>query len=161
MCDILKPSQEMKAYVVSTLAKFELIEHKYISIHIRSGDNYLNCVDKQFTISYLNNITNNIIMLLNQHPNTFFLLIADNNFIKMYLSSKQLHRLYIIFNEIGHLGENTQLERNKIKNTMIDFYLFAHSSSIYVFSSYDHGSGFSFWCAKTYGIPYSCKIIKH
>jgi hypothetical protein len=161
MCDILKPSPEIKAHVVSALGKFGLTEHNYICIHIRSGDNYLNCTDKQFNLTYLNHIINNIIALLDQHPNTFFLLIADNNFIKMYLSSKQLHRLYIIFNEIGHLGENAQLDRNKVKNTMLDFYLFAHSSHIYAFSSYDHGSGFSFWCAKTYGIPYSCKIIKH
>jgi hypothetical protein len=161
MRDILKPSQEMKEYVVSTLNKFELTENNYISIHIRSGDNYLNGVDKQFNATYLNHITNNIIALLNKYPNACFILIADNNFIKLHLSSKKIHRLYIIFNEIGHLGENTQLERDNIKNTMLDFYLFAHSSNIYAFSSYDHGSGFSFWCAKTYGIPYSCKIIKH
>jgi hypothetical protein len=161
MCNILKPSQEIKDYVVSTLKQFDLTEHNYISIHIRSGDNYLNCVDKQFNLAYLNHITNNITLLLNKYPDKYFLLIADNNFIKLYLASKQLHRLYIICNEIGHLGENTQLERNKVKNTMLDFYLFAYSSMIYAFSSYDHGSGFSFWCAKTYGIPYSCKIIKH
>ena len=100
-------------------------------------------------------------MLLNKHQNTYFLLIADNNFIKHYLSNKKIHRLYIILHDIGHLGENTQLERNTLKNTMLDFYLFAQSSMIYAFSSYDHGSGFSCWCAKTYGIPYSCKIIKH
>jgi hypothetical protein len=161
MRDILKPSQEIKECVFSTLKKFELTENNYICIHIRSGDNYLNCVDKQFNLTYLNHITNNIIMLLNKHPNMYFLLIADNNFIKLYLSSKQIHRLYIIFNEIGHLGENDLLGRDKVKNTMLDFYLFAHSSNIYAFSSYDHGSGFSFWCAKTYDIPYSCKIIKH
>jgi hypothetical protein len=160
MRDILKPSQEMKEYVVSTLVSFELTENNYISIHIRSGDNYLHCVDKQFNLTYLNHITNSIFMLLNKHPNKYFLLIADNKFIKLYLSSKKIHRLYIIFNEIGHLGENTQLDRNQVKNTMLDFYLFAHSSIIYAFSAYDHGSGFSWWCAKTYGIPYSCKIIK-
>jgi hypothetical protein len=161
MRDILKPSQEMKEYVAFTLKKFELTDNNYISVHIRSGDNYLNCANKQFNATYLNHITNNIISLLNKHPNKFFLLIADNNFIKLYLSNKKIHRLYIIFNEIGHLGENTQLDRTKVKNTMLDFYLFAHSSNIYAFSSYDHGSGFSFWCAQTYGIPYSCKIIKH
>ena len=161
MRDILKPSQEMKEYVAFTLKKFELTDNNYISVHIRSGDNYLHCANNQFNVTYLNHITNNIISLLNKHPNKCFLLIADNNFIKLYLSNKKIHRLYIIFNEIGHLGENTQLERNKVKNTMLDFYLFAHSSNIYSFSSYDHGSGFSFWCAQTYGIPYSCKIIKH
>ena len=160
MCDILKPSQEMEEYVVSTLVKFELTKHNYIIIHIRSGDNFLNCIDKQFELTYLNHIKNDIIKLLNNHPNKCFLLIADNKFIKLYLSSKQIPRLYIMFNEIGHLGENTQLERNQVKNTMLDFYLFAYSSMIYAFSSYDHGTGFSFWCAKTYGIPYSCKIIK-
>ena len=161
MRNILKPSQEMKEYIVYTLENLELTEKNYIIIHIRSGDNYLNCVDTQFNLTYLTDITNSIILLLDQHPNAYFLLIADNKFIKLYLYSQKLYRLYIIFNEIGHFGENTQLDRNQIKNTMLDFYLFAHSSMIYAFSSYDHGSGFSFWCAKTYGIPYSCKIIKH
>jgi hypothetical protein len=160
MRDILKPSQEMKEYVVSTLEIFELTENNYISIHIRSGDNYLNCGDKQFNLTYLTNITNSIITLVDKHPKAYFLLIADNKSIKRYLSNKKIHRLYTIFNEIGHFGENSQLDRNQVKNTMLDFYLFAHSSIIYAFSAYDHGSGFSWWCAKTYGIPYSCKIIK-
>ena len=160
MRHILKPNLEMKEYVVSTLENFELTENNYISIHIRSGDSYLNGVDKQFNLTYLNHITNSVIMLLNKHPNTYFFLIADNTFIKLHLSSKKIHRLNIMFNEIGHLGENTQLDRNQVKNTMLDFYLFAYSSRIYAFSSYDHGSGFSWWCAKTYGIPYSCEIIK-
>jgi len=160
MRNILKPSQEMNKYIMYTLANLELTEKNYIIIHIRSGDNYLHCTDTQFNSTYLTDITNNIIVLLDKHPNAYFLLIADNKFIKLYFFSKKLHRLYIMFNEIGHLGENTQLDRNQIKNTMLDFYLFAYSSIIYAFSSYDHGSGFSWWCAKTYNVPYSCKIIK-
>jgi hypothetical protein len=37
----------------------------------------------------------------------------------------------------------------------------ANSRSIYSISVYIHGSGFSFWCAKTYNIPYSCKYIEY
>jgi len=58
------------------------------------------------------------------------------------------------------MGEGTVLERQKVKNTMLDFYLLANSDAIHSFTAYPHGSGFSFWCAKTYGIPYSCKYIK-
>ena len=51
------------------------------------------------------------------------------------------------------------LEEEKVKNTIIDFYLLSLSNSINSYSSYEHGSGFSYWCAKTYDIPYSCKYI--
>ena len=42
---------------------------------------------------------------------------------------------------------------------MIDFYLLSLSREIFAFSAYKHGSGFSYWCAKTYDIPYVCKYI--
>jgi hypothetical protein len=35
-----------------------------------------------------------------------------------------------------------------------------YSKYIYSFSVYDHGSGFSKWCATTYNIPYICYSLQ-
>jgi hypothetical protein len=48
---------------------------------------------------------------------------------------------------------------NSLKNTLIDFYLMSQSKQIISFSVYQHGSGFSKWCAVTYEIPYVCYSI--
>jgi hypothetical protein len=55
--------------------------------------------------------------------------------------------LFLIYN-ITHIGEGIKLENEKIRNTMLDFYLMSKSSAIYSLTSYPHGSGFSYWCAK-------------
>ena len=66
-----------------------------------------------------------------------------------------------LFKEIIHLCESdTHVENNeKIKNTLIEFYLMSFSKEIKSYSCYEHGSGFSYWCAKTFNIPYSCKYM--
>jgi len=64
-----------------------------------------------------------------------------------------------LFTEITHFGEGVVLEEERVKNTMIDFYLLSLSAAIFSYSSYKHGSGFSYWCAQTYNIPYVCKYI--
>ena len=63
-------------------------------------------------------------------------------------------------NPITHFGEGVVLEEEKVKNTMIDFYLLSHSKSIFSYSVNKHGSGFSYWCAKTFNIPYVCKYVQ-
>ena len=50
-------------------------------------------------------------------------------------------------------------DNTRFKNTLLDFYLLANSNAIKSFTAYPHGSGFSYWSAKTYDIPYSCKYI--
>jgi SsrA-binding protein len=68
--------------------------------------------------------------------------------------------LKMFFNEITHFGEGVELDNNKVKNTLVDFYVMATSKKIYSFSVYDHGTGFSRWCAETYNIPYVGHILK-
>ena len=60
---------------------------------------------------------------------------------------------------ITHFGEGVVLEEEKVKNTLLDFYLLSLASAILSYSHYEHGSGFSYWCAKTFDIPYTCKYI--
>ena len=47
----------------------------------------------------------------------------------------------------------------KLENTMLDFYLISKSKNVMSYSVYEHGSGFSKWCAFTYDIPYYCKYV--
>lgn len=97
--------------------------------------------------------------------NTKFLLITDNNLIKgcilKFMPQLIMPQLRTIFKDISHLGEGTVLERESVKNTMLDFYLLSYSNSIHSYTCYHHGSGFSQWCAETYNIPYKCKIIEN
>jgi len=156
---LLEPNSEMNIYVFENLGLIGLTKGKYSVIHIRSGDNYLNESSKIFENSYYKKIVVEVFMVLKRHPEANFLLIADNNEIK-YLLLEHFPNLKVVYKDITHMGEGTVLERQKVKNTMLDFYLLANSDAIHSFTAYPHGSGFSFWCAKTYGIPYSCKYIK-
>ncbi len=86
------------------------------------------------------------------------MLIADNNEIK-YLLSEGFPQIKTLYKYITHLGEGIELEREKVKNTLLDFYLISNSASVYFFTVYAHGTWFSWWCAKIYGIPYTCKYV--
>ena len=158
MKELLEPNEEMKEYVEETICKLGFVKNKYAVIHIRCGDMYFSEESKIFASGYFKIIYNEVHNIVNRNPSIDFLLLADNNEIK-YLICKLFTKIKTIYNNITHLGENIFLDIKKVKNTMLDFYLFANSCSIHSISSYIHGSGFSFWCAKTYSIPYKCKYI--
>jgi len=154
---MLEPTDEMKLYVEETTTSLDISIKKYIVIHIRSGDVYLKNETKIFDSNYFKFITNEIFHIINKH-NFDVLLIADNNEIK-YLICEIFPNIKTLYKDITHLGEGIDLEIEKVKNTLLDFYLMANSSLIYSFTVYPHGTGFSYWCSKVYDIPYTCKYI--
>lgn len=160
MQKILEPNDDMKFYIYKTLESNQLITKNYIVIHIRSGDSYLNHEKNELPIDPVKKIINGVFsIIMSEDKNTKYIIISDNNYIKKIM--KHFFPTFtILMNEITHFGEGTILEMNKIKNTMLDFYIMALSKKIYSFSSYVHGSGFSQWCAETYNVPYSCKLVK-
>jgi len=164
MKKILEPIDEMKFFVHKTLNELELQYKKYSVIHIRSGDSYLKNENNEVNTSYLykliKTIKNDIQKNTDTNPNIEkkYLLVADNNIIKFFLKS-QFPYLKFIVKDITHFGEGVLLEEEKVKNTLLDFYLLSFSVEIMGYSCYQHGSGFSYWCAKTYNIPYFCKYI--
>jgi len=158
MMQLLEPNEEMKEYVEETMCKLVVVKNKYAVIHVRSGDIYLSEESKIFGSGYFKKIYNEVHNIIHENPSIDFLLLADNNEIK-YLICRIFTKIKTIYNNITHLGENNLLDIKKVKNTMLDFYLLANSCSIHSISSYIHGTGFSFWCAKTYNIPYKCKYI--
>ena len=157
---LLEPSREICEKVDNHLSNLSLIPNQFIVLHIRSGDSYLKNENKIFDSHYFEIIKNEIYKIIstNQYGNSI-LLIADNNEIKILLNDFFPNIKFLVYN-ITHLGEKVQLEYEKVKNTMIDFFLMSKSSSIYSLTSYPHGSGFSYWCAKIFGIPYKCKYIR-
>jgi len=157
---IFEPSREIIQCVDETLLYLDLVKNNFLVLHIRSGDSYLKGENKIFNSLYFEIIKNEIIEIIFNNKDKSVLLIADNNEIKYLLRDKFPHfKLY--FKDITHLGEGVELEREKVKNTLLDFYLMSYATAIYSFTSYPHGTGFSYWCSKLYNIPYKCFYIKN
>jgi len=155
MRSILEPIPNITAQVNSVLTNLRLEKHSFNVIHIRSGDKYL-IENSIIDPSFIKKIAN-VLYFLNH--NETYLLLTDSYKLKFILL-KLFPRLKMFFNEITHFGEGVQLNDDKVKNTLIDFYVMASSKKIYSFSVYDHGTGFSRWCAETYNIPYVGHILK-
>ena len=155
---LFEPSREMSEYVDDTLLSLDLVKKDFIVIQIRSGDSYLKGENKIFNSVYFEVIKNEIIEVIFNNKEKNVLLIADNNEIKCLLNEHFNHFKTLLL-DITHLGEGVKLDKDEIKNTLLDFYLMAQASYIYSFTSYPHGSGFSYWCSKLYNIPYKCKYI--
>jgi hypothetical protein len=155
MRSILEPTSELILQVDEVLLNLNLKRHSFIVIHIRSGDKYLienSVIDPTFIKKLVN-----VLYFLNNTET--YLLLTDSYKLK-YVLMKIFPRLKMFFNEITHFGEGVELNEEKVKNTLIDFYVMANSKKIYSFSVYDHGTGFSRWCAETYNIPYISHTLK-
>jgi hypothetical protein len=157
MRNFLEPTNEMKIIINQTLNGLDIYSKQYIVIHIRAGDSYLTGNKNTFTNGYIYNLINNIKNDINGENN--YLLIADSIYVKKIIQ-KYFPKFKTLMKPITHFGEGVILEEEKVKNTMIDFYLLSFAKSIFSYSSYKHGSGFSYWCAKTFNIPYVCKYIQ-
>jgi hypothetical protein len=160
---ILEPIYEIKCLVQQSLQNVGLKFKDYCVFHIRSGDNYLNKDNKIFYQDYLDKVKREIANYIYMNnaavsAKVNYLLIADNNEIKI-LMKQEFPEIKIILREITHFGEGIILEEEKVKNTLVDFYLLSFANQIISFSEYKHGSGFSYWCAKTFDVPYISKYI--
>lgn len=155
MRSILEPIPELTSQVSKVLTNMNLERHSFNVIHIRSGDKYLienSLIDPNFIKKLAN-----VLYFLNNTET--YLLLTDSYKLK-YVLMKLFPRLKMFFNEITHFGEGVELNEEKVKNTLVDFYVMANSKKIYSFSVYDHGTGFSRWCAETYNIPYIGHTLK-
>ena len=137
----------------------EFEKGSYNLIHVRSGDKYLKNESKLFDTIYISKLMTEIQSILNNNKQTKYLLIADNNEIK-YLLCAKFAQFKTIYTDITHLGEGVTLEKEQVKNTLLDFYLISNAISIHSFTGYIHGTGFSYWCSLIYDIPYTCKYIR-
>jgi hypothetical protein len=174
----VEPCEEVKIEVQTIMNKLELVEERYVVLHIRCGDTYLLNKSKYFSKRFLSKVIEEVKSwlvflentrgtLINMNMNTTeeeetlkmsVFCIADNNYIKQILIN-EFPFIKILMFDIKHTGEGQHLEEENVKNTVIEFSIMSKSKSIFAISAYDHGSGFSKWCAETYSIPYMCKYI--
>jgi len=145
------------------------LNRKYIVIHIRCGDRFLigggvgeitgaGEGDGRFNEGYMIRLLDAIHKLGLDSRMTDILLLADNNAVKDRII-RRFPFMRAMKKEIGHLGEGQPQAIERMKNTMLDFYLLSEAVGVYAFTAYAHGTGFSRWCAATYGIPYRCWYI--
>jgi hypothetical protein len=156
MKKIFKPTDNLSLLVDIKLTNLQLVKYKFEIIHIRYGDQYL--IDSDETINETKFMT--IISELKKlNSSKIYLLISDNNIIKKKIL-KYYPFLKTDFCEITHTGEGVDINMNKLRNTMLDFYLISYSTKVMAFSIYNHGTGFSKWISETYNIPYSCQLLR-
>jgi hypothetical protein len=156
MQHLLKPTKYLSLLVDEQLTKLDLYEKEYTVIHVRYGDDYLIKNETDINLNHLNTIKQKIDYLGSTNK---ILLISDNIVIKTCITNLYPN-IKTHFNEITHTGEGIQLDTNKLKNTMIDFYLFSRAKNVFAFSVYKHGTGFSKWAAETYSVPYTCHFLQ-
>jgi hypothetical protein len=151
----LEPSDSFKLFILNLIKSARLTIKQYIVIHIRSGDNSL-IYNQDVNEEYFAKIIIEIYKIYS--PRYEYLLLSDS----IKLKEKILHifpKIRATFKEIAHFGEGVELSDEAIKNTMMDFYLMTYSGKIFSYSCYDHGTGFSRWCAETFNIPYKCSFV--
>jgi hypothetical protein len=160
MRGILEPTEYMANLIEKTMNNLSLTNNNFTVIHIRSGDKYLKDMSTDFSPNYITRLNKEIFYTINQNkqPITSCLVLTDNMELK-HIIAKTFPAIKILLNPIAHLGQGVVQHDEAIKNTLLEFYLMSRAASIVSFSSYEHGSGFSQWCAKTYNIPYVCKLI--
>lgn len=146
----IMPIEEVKKEVETTLENMSLTKKNFSVIHIRTGDNYL-LENKSLDPKLLHKIikiTHPYLYYRNKH----FLILSDNSKIKLIFSKYPNCKFNL--KEATHLGENAANNGEKIKNTLVDFYIMGYANLIISLSPYTWGSGFSQWCSVINKIPY-------
>ena len=157
MKKLLMPNDQMDDILNNTLRCVKLTKQMYSVIHIRLGDDYLINNETDVTPEKIAQLSAEISNIIATNKDEL-LLLCDNNTIKRLMCNKFTQLKDVGF-KINHFGENVVQTQDTVKNNLTDFYLMANSNAIHAFSCYNHGTGFSRWCATTYDIPYSCKFI--
>ena len=159
--ELIEPTEEMVNYVDMTILNIGLTKKKYLVFHVRCGDEYLIHSVKNsanFETNYLKTIVEDIGKIVEENSSKGILLIADSCVFKTRVQVL-FPNIKIVNKEITHMGEGEILDILSVKNTMLDFYLLSNAESIYAYTGHHHGTGFSYWCAKTYDIPYKSKFV--
>lgn len=153
--DKIMPNEEVKMEMEVRLINLGLTKKNFSVIHIRTGDRYLleNKVLDPDIINKIIKIINPYIFYRKKH----FLILSDNTKIK-YIFSKYPNCKFNL-KSITHLGENAANNDEKMKNTMVDFYMMSYANFIISISPYTWGSGFSQWCSVIHKIPYKSYFL--
>ena len=150
----ITPNEELKISIKNALFNLGLQKKQFSVINILTGDEYL-INNKILNINYVQKIMRLV------HPyikvNKKYLILSDNNSIKFFF--KKYKNFVFSIKSIEHLGNNNKKEDEKVKNTLIDFFLMGESSHIISLSPYTWGSGFSQWSSVIHKVPFKKIII--
>ena len=141
---LLSPTDE----ILNSLNEYIFLD--YNIIHMRCGDDKIknkNIIDNEFIYNIKNKILNNL-------HNENNILVCDSSFVKDELQNSNLlqnKNISMINLDIGHIGFEKNNE--KIKNTLIEFFIITKSKKIKTYSIYPWISGFVYWISKIYDIP--------
>jgi|GEM_PF-2404495 len=146
----LVPNELMQKKIGVSLNNLGIRSKQFAVIHIRSGDKYM-LKNNQMNAFVLKKITG--ILAKNIKAGTKYLILSDNNQIKLLLKSI-FPQLIIQMTNIVHLGETFNPSDQGVMDTLLDFYIMSNAFQIISFSPYNWGSGFSQWCATLHNIPF-------
>lgn len=155
---LLSPNFELLDGLNHYLKDLNLEELNFKVIHIRSGDKFLIHNENVEGFGFINKCEKYIEQIIKNNTNYKLLLLSDSNEIKKNIK-KKFNNLKYFAHSISHFGEGVKQQNDQVKNSLIEFFLMSLSKEIYSISTYDHGSGFSYWCADLFDIPYSSKVI--
>jgi hypothetical protein len=152
---ILKPNNYLNDKIISAMNCLNLNKNKFKVIHIRfeDDDNYKNIINRIAYILYIIKL-----VILQKDDNDIFL-ISNKNLIK-YKLIQIIPNIKTIFHDTTHIAYKEKNNDENIVNTLKEFHIMSNANYIYSFSPYQHGSGFSKWCAVTYNIPYICFFLE-
>jgi hypothetical protein len=139
--DLLTPNKKFLEYYNEKISSLKLSD--YTILHYRLGDNEL--VRDNFTIDY-----NFYMNHLNKNKEENSILMSDSKKFK----DKCKDSIIMIDTEIGHLGYHKDI--NKIRDTLVEFFIISKSRKIKTLSVNGWVSGFVDWIHKIYDIPLSC-----
>lgn len=155
--NMIQPTPFLQKAIQSTMETLCLIPFKYKVVHIRTHDSSIS-TKTLYTTSRVNAILRFILSIMHSSNDTIFLLSTDVALKSLLL--KYIPTLKTNLNKIAHVS-HLHNDDTSIINTLVDFYVMSQSNSIYSLSVYQHGSGFSKWCAVTYNIPYVCYSLSN
>jgi hypothetical protein len=147
-------NENCKQYLKDLIAPNDLIQENvktltpdepFDVLNVRLGDSFI--VKKQKFDENNNDFSKLEEKLLSRiTKNT--ILISDCYEFEKYFSKK--YSVKSLDLQTGHIGKEKDLE--KIKNSLIQFFIMSKAKEIKTYSVYDWTSGFPFWCSKIYDI---------
>ena len=145
---ILTPSDTL-LHLLDKYGYYSAAQTPYNIFHMRLGDKFIlnkDIIDDNFIESVKTQIIDNRDCIF----------VCDSYLVKDRLKHDGFFEKYnISFIDVdgGHIGYEQNNE--KIKNTLLEFFIISNSNTIKTFSVYPWISGFVFWTAKLYDIPLS------
>lgn len=135
---LLEPIDSIKQSINTIINKMQVTD--YTILHYRMGDT-------EFTDNNIKNYERAIYSIVKNNSNNT-ILMSDSQMLKQYAKKEKILTLDL---EIGHIG--LEKDANKIRNTLIEFYIITNSKTIKTYSVYKWTSGFVYWTSKIYDIP--------